>query len=102
MDAMTLNAIVGELGARLDASEHPENASVLVEEFNSLVEEARKVFPDESYIQGFRSVDLPAQDGDTAAGGAETLLERLKMKLGLLKAYVTARVANEKRKTHVY
>ncbi len=102
MDAITLDAIVTELGTSLESTEHLENTPVLVEEFNGLLDEARQVFPDESYIQKFRPVDLPAAGAEPTDETLKMLLEKLKMKLALLKAYVTTQVAKEKQKTHVY
>jgi len=102
MDAITLDAIITELGARIESTEHLENTPVLVEEFNGLVEEARQVFPDESYVQKFSTVDHSATGAEPTDEAMKTLLEKLKMKLALLKAYVTTQVAKEKQKTHVY
>ena len=104
MDAVTLGAVLTSLDGRLADMKYPENCNQFVADYNRLVEEAKKIFPREEYIQSFTPLEgaQATEGGEGEAQARERVLEQLRMKAGLLKAYVSSEVAKEKKKTSVY
>ena len=104
MEVVTLEALLVSLNDRLSELRHPENCSHFVTEYNRLLEEAKKNFPKEEYIQASSVKDegtLPEEGADLSQA-QERLLEQLRMKADLLRAYVSSEVAKERKKTSVY
>ena len=104
MDALTLDSLICQLEESVNTSKCPENAGAFAAEFNRLLDAAKAVFATEAYVQSFKPIQetVASADEKTAERELGRLLEKIKMKLGLLKAYVASNVASEKKKTHVY
>jgi len=100
MDAVTLDAVLAGLEARLEKLQFTENCNAFVAEYNRLLAEAKKVFAKEDYVQTFEEVAPAPEDADPAR--RERTLEEVRMKVHLLKTYVNAEVTKERRKTSVY
>ena len=100
MDAVTLDAVLTGLDARLEKLRFTENCNAFVAEYNRVLAEAKKVFTKEDYVQTFEGV-TPAPE-DAEPDRRERTLEEVRMKVNLLKSYVNAEVTKERRKTSVY
>lgn len=100
MDAVTLNAVLTGLDARLEKLQFAENCNTFVAEYNRLLAEAKKAFAKEDYVQTFEEVTAAPEDADPSV--RERILEEVRMKVNLLKSYVNAEVTKERRKTSVY
>ncbi len=104
MEAVTLEVVLISLNNRLSELKHPENCNQFVAEYNRLLEEAKKNFPKEEYVQASTPIEeVPSEkEGENLSQAQERLLEHLRMKVDLLRAYVSSEVAKERKKTSVY
>ena len=100
MDAVTLDAVLSELGNRLEKLQFTENCNAFVAEYNRLLTEAKKVFAREAYVQTF--VEVAPTRADTDPSLRDRTLEEVRMRVNLLRSYVNAEVSKERRKTSVY